>query len=207
MMTNKALIIVNLFNEHYPNPKPSLNFSNLYQLVIAVILSAQTTDKAVNKITPKLFEKYSSFKELAQANDISDYIKSLGLYLNKAKYLKELALILQDREFPSDFNEMLKLPGIGRKTASVISIEYFKLPMCPVDTHVNRISHRLGISKAKSLITTQKDIEKYFNKECLRDLHHQLIFFGRDICKSLKPKCLECYLKDYCIEFKKSKIS
>lgn len=195
--------IVAILDEYYPNPKASLNFNNLYQLVISVLLSAQTTDKAVNKVTPFLFAKYSSFASLSESNydDIYDLIKTLGLAKTKAKHLLELGNTLKDTEFPKEFNEMIKLPGIGNKTASVICIEYFDLPLCPVDTHVFRISHRLGISNDKTPEKTQETIQNYFDKSVLKKLHHQLIYFGREICTAQKPKCDICKLKDYCKEY------
>ena len=188
----------------FPNAKCELFYSRDYELAIAVMLSAQTTDKAVNGVTQILFKKYPTLESLnkAKIEDIEDCIKSLGLYKNKAKNIKEMASILISdfsSKLPSDKNELQKLPGIGNKSAGVIRIEIFKIPDLPVDTHIIRITNRLGIANKKDEpIDIEKKLKKLIPESSWIKTHHQLIHFGRYFCTAKSPKCDECKLRDIC---------
>lgn len=188
----------------FPNAKCELFYSQDYELAIAVMLSAQTTDKAVNKVTQILFKKYPTLESInkAKIEDIEECIKSLGLYKNKAKNIKEMASILISdfsSKLPSDKNELQKLPGIGNKSAGVIRIEIFKIPDLPVDTHIIRITNRLGIANNKDEpIDIERKLKKLIPESSWIKTHHQLIHFGRYFCTAKSPKCDECKLRDIC---------
>ena len=188
----------------FPNAKCELFYSQDYELAIAVMLSAQTTDKAVNGVTQILFKKYPTLESLnkAKIEDIEECIKSLGLYKNKAKNIKEMASILISdfsSKLPSDKNELQKLPGIGNKSAGVIRIEIFKIPDLPVDTHIIRITNRLGIANKKDEpIDIERKLKKLIPESSWIKTHHQLIHFGRYFCTAKSPKCDECKLRDIC---------
>lgn len=188
----------------FPNAKCELFYSQDYELAIAVMLSAQTTDKAVNKVTQILFKKYPTLESInyAKIKDIEECIKSLGLYKNKAKNIKEMASILISdfsSKLPSDKNELQKLPGIGNKSAGVIRIEIFKIPDLPVDTHIIRITNRLGIANKKDEpIDIERKLKKLIPESSWIKTHHQLIHFGRYFCTAKSPKCDECKLRDIC---------
>ena len=188
----------------FPNAKCELFYSQDYELAIAVMLSAQTTDKAVNGVTQILFKKYPTLESInkAKIEDIEECIKSLGLYKNKAKNIKEMASILISdfsSKLPSDKNELQKLPGIGNKSAGVIRIEIFKIPDLPVDTHIIRITNRLGIANKKDEpIDIERKLKKLIPESSWIKTHHQLIHFGRYFCTAKSPKCDECKLRDIC---------
>lgn len=188
----------------FPNAKCELFYSQDYELAIAVMLSAQTTDKAVNRVTQTLFKKYPTLESInyAKIEDIEECIKSLGLYKNKAKNIKEMASILISdfsSKLPSDKNELQKLPGIGNKSAGVIRIEIFKIPDLPVDTHIIRITNRLGIANKKDEpIDIERKLKKLIPESSWIKTHHQLIHFGRYFCTAKSPKCDECKLRDIC---------
>lgn len=198
--------ILQKLDEMYPNAHCKLNYTTIFELLIAVMLSAQTTDISVNKVTPKLFERYKSPQELANASlkDVENYIHTLGLYKNKSKNLIEMSKVLLDKfngEVPKTKEELLTLPGVGVKTASVVLIEGYKIPAFPVDTHIERISKRLGIAKkSDDAIKVMEKLMKKYPKETWGKLHHQMIFFGRYTCNARKPKCEECLLKEKCHE-------
>ena len=191
-------------NELYPNPKCELNYTKDYELLIAVVLSAQTTDKSVNLVTPILFNKYSNLKALKEASisDISLIIHSIGTYNKKAYYVKEIARILDENyngKVPSDRLELEKLPGVGRKVANVVLSEWFKVPSIAVDTHVERVSKRLALANNKdSVLEVENKLKKLFSKEDWGRKHLQLVMFGRYKCKSKNPLCEGCKLKDIC---------
>ena len=193
--------ILQKLDEMYPNAHCELNYTTIFELLIAVMLSAQTTDISVNKVTPKLFERYKSPQELS---DVENCIRSLGLYKNKSKNLIEMSKVLLDKfngEVPKTKEELLTLPGVGVKTASVVLIEGYKIPAFPVDTHIERISKRLGIAKkSDDAIKVMEKLMKKYPKETWGKLHHQMIFFGRYTCNARKPKCEECLLKEKCHE-------
>ncbi|WP_456323515.1 endonuclease III [Hydrogenimonas sp.] len=189
--------------EHYPDSKTELRYRNLYELLVAVILSAQCTDKRVNMITPKLFEKYPDIPSLANADldEVKELVKSCSFYNNKAKNLIKMAqMVMEDYngEIPLDEKELVKLPGVGRKTAHVVLIEYTKANLMAVDTHVFRVSHRLGLSDAKTVEETEKDLVEKFQTDLDR-IHQAMVLFGRYICTAKNPKCdTECFLTDLC---------
>ncbi len=201
---NKTKEISSYLDEIFPNVGCELNYNKDYELVIAVMLSAQTTDISVNKVTPILFDRYKTLEELANASlfDVEEIIHSIGLYKNKAKNVIAIAKALVDNYggvVPSDKNELQKLPGVGNKTAGVIRAEIFRIPDLPVDTHILRISKRLGLvdSKADPLKTEIK-LKKLFPETDWIKLHHQLIHFGRYKCLARSPMCENCKLAAFC---------
>ena len=206
MKINKETMsfISNYVDSLFPNAKCELFYNQDYELAIAVMLSAQTTDKAVNKVTQKLFSDYQSLEAInsASLSDIENHIKELGLYKNKAKNIKGIAKTLLndfDGKLPSDKNELQKLPGIGNKSAGVIRIEVFKIPDLPVDTHIIRITNRLGIAnKNDEPIDIERKLKKLIPESNWIKTHHQLIHFGRYFCTAKSPKCEECQLRKIC---------
>lgn len=197
MKINSQLIIDNL-NILYPKAKCELKHKNNFELLIAVILSAQTTDERVNMVTPFLFKKYKNAFQLADAelNDIEEIIKPIGLYKNKAKNIKEASKALVEKHngrVPKTREELESLKGVGRKTANVILSNCFDYPAFAVDTHVARVSKRLGIAKKDDdVLKIEKKLMTYFPEELWGKLHHQFIFFGRYKCKAIKPECANC---------------
>ena len=207
---NRVKIIENYLDTVYPNPKCELNYNTDYELLIAVVLSAQATDKSVNLVTPKLFSKYPNIKALKEANldDIINIIHSIGTHNRKAYYVKEIARIL-DEEYdgivPSSRVSLEKMPGVGRKVANVVLSEWFKIPSIAVDTHVDRVSKRLGLADIKDdVFTVEEKLEKAFVKDNWGKRHIQLVLFGRYHCKSKNPLCDNCMLKDICKKKKSS---
>ena len=188
----------------FPDAKCELFYREDYELVIAVMLSAQTSDKAVNKVSKSLFLKYDSLDSLAQAEliDIEHEIQEIGLYKNKAKNIKGIAqTLINDFHYvvPSDKTDLQKLPGIGNKSAGVIRCEIFQIPDLPVDTHIIRISKRLGIAKASDKpIDIERKLKKLIKEDCWIKSHHQLIHFGRYFCTARNPKCEQCKIRKYC---------
>jgi len=194
--------IKKLLLEKYKNAKTELNYQNDYELLVAIMLSAQCTDKRVNIITPNLFKKYPSTKELAKANldDVKEIIKSCSFFNNKSKHLIEMAKIVEEKyngKIPHNHKELIKLPGVGNKTANVFLIEQDNENRMAVDTHVFRVSHRLGLSDAKNVEETEKDLINAFKTD-LATLHQALVLFGRYICTAKNPKCDKCFLTKYC---------
>lgn len=190
------------FLQHYSNEKSELNYTNLYELIIAVMLSAQCTDKRVNIITPALFEKYPDVVSLAKANieEIKELIKSCSFFNNKAENLIKMAQkVMSDfeGEIPLSQKELVSLNGVGQKTANVVLIEYQNANLMAVDTHVYRVSHRLGLSKAENVKETEKDLVKRL-KTNLNELHQAMVLFGRYICKAKNPDCDKCFLTSLC---------
>ena len=204
MKRSEMLQVSQYIDSLFPDAKCELFYSKDYELAIAVMLSAQTTDKAVNAVTKGLFEDYPTLQSLASASllDIEDHIKSLGLYKNKAKNIVGIAQgIINDFDgvLPSDKNLLQTLPGIGNKSAGVIRIEVFKIPDLPVDTHIIRISNRLGIAiKNDEAIDIERKLKKIIPEDSWIKTHHQLIHFGRYFCTAKSPKCSECKLKNIC---------
>ena len=195
--------IINILSE-FIIPKCELNFNNNYELLVAVLLSAQTTDKAVNKVCEKLFLKYKTIFDLANAKeeDIYMIIKTLGLANTKSKNLKKLANVIVDKyngQIPSKLEDLEALPGVGRKTANVVRALGFNIPSIPVDTHVMRVSIRLKIASPQStVLDVEKALMRKLPKYMWIDSHHYLLLFGRYYCKSQNPKCDGCRLKKYC---------
>ena len=204
MINQKREDILSYFNEILPDAKCELNYFNDYSLLIAVVLSAQTTDNSVNKVTPILFDKYRSLDELANAKleDVEECIKSIGLYHNKAKNIISLAQELISRfnkKVPNNKQDLLSLPGVGNKTANVVLCELFLQNEFPVDTHVERVSKRLKLAKKLDNVkVVESNLRKYFPEDKYILLHHQFIHFGRYFCTSRNPKCENCKLKKYC---------
>lgn len=190
------------FLQHYKNPKTELKYSNIYELLVSVMLSAQCTDKRVNIVTPALFAKYPNPEILAKADiiEVKELIKSVSFFNNKAKNLILMANQVMDDfngKIPTTQEELKSLAGVGQKTANVVLIEYFEANYMAVDTHVFRTSHRLGLSNAKTAILTENDLAKLFKTD-LSALHQAFVLFGRYICKALKPECEECFVSDLC---------
>lgn len=203
-MTKRAEIIINVLNEMFPNAQAELTHTNAFELLIAVVLSAQTTDIQVNKVTEKLFKRFPTPELLKDGTleEIEYYLRSIGLYRNKAKFIKEIANILFEEynsEVPNNRKDLESLPGVGRKTANVVLSNAFGIPAFAVDTHVTRVSKRLGIAKESDNVTVvEQKLNKMFPKDSWMKLHHQLIFFGRYHCLARSPKCYECPLYDIC---------
>ena len=207
MKTMKTNIkpLLDYLDEILPTAKCELLYTKDYELVIAVMLSAQTTDKSVNAVTPILFKKYPTLDALYNAplEDIEEIIKPIGLYKNKAKNLKGIVKELVDRfnsAVPSDKEQLMTLPGVGNKTAGVIRAEIFQIPDLPVDTHILRISKRLNLAKKDDEpIDVERKLKKIIPEERWIKSHHQLIHFGRYYCIARSPKCENCKISDMCI--------
>jgi len=194
----KPKFIYNNLLNLYEDAKCALDYYDSYSLLIAIILSAQTTDKAVNKVTPLLFNSYKSIEELKDANvlDVQKIIREIGLYKNKSlNIIAASKMLFEDgyKEVPNDFNYLITLPGVGRKTANVFLAEYYNEQNFGVDTHISRISKRLNLSKTNSNpLTIEKDLINFFKDYSFKKTHHLLITFGRNICTSKNPKCSIC---------------
>ena len=203
MKTNISPIL-DYLDELFPHASCELFYTKDYELVIAVMLSAQTTDKSVNNVTRVLFNKYQSLDELNNApiEDIEEIIKQIGLYKNKAKNLKGIVKDLIEKfdyKVPSDKDSLQTLPGVGNKTAGVIRAEIFKIPDLPVDTHVARIAKRLGLAKKDDEpIEIERKLKRLIPEDRWIKSHHQLIHFGRYFCMARNPQCEHCKIKDYC---------
>jgi endonuclease III len=207
LRTQRYRLFVQYFEAHQPNAETELNYSNPYQLLVAVILSAQCTDKRINKVTPKLFERFPTPEPLAQASpdEVFTYIQSVNYPNNKAKHLVGMAKILVN-DFggvvPSDTNDLQKMPGVGRKTANVIASVIFNAPAMAVDTHVFRVANRLGLTlKATTPLAVEKQLTKYLPTEKIFVAHHWLILHGRYICVARNPKCSICAISSFCKYF------
>lgn len=201
--------VVEVMGEMFPDAHCELNHRNPFELVIAVALSAQCTDALVNKVTKTLFEKYKTPEDYLAVSleELQQDIRSIGLFRNKAKNIRNLSQLLLDEyngEVPQDRDELVKLPGVGRKTANVVVSVAFGVPAIAVDTHVERVSKRLGICKWKdSVLEVEKTLMKKIPMEKWSDTHHRLIFFGRYHCKAQNPQCESCRLLEMCREGKK----
>ncbi len=202
-------LVIEYFKEHMPVAETELDYRTPYELLVAVILSAQCTDKRVNIITPEFFKSYPTENELAQAEvvDIFEFIKSCSFPNNKAKHLWGMANMLKndfEGVMPSDIVELQKLPGVGRKTANVIASVVFDKPAMAVDTHVFRVSNRIGLTtNSKTPLETEKQLVKNIPEEIIPLAHHWLILHGRYVCKARKPLCSECGLTSFCKYFQK----
>ncbi len=203
-MNDLYKFVLDYFEQKMPEPKTELNYKNAYQLIVAVLLSAQCTDVRVNKITPAFFERFPSPKELsrAQVDEVFQYIKSCSYPNNKAKHLVALAKTLEEKyggEIPHNFDELIKLPGIGRKSANVLSAILFDEPRIAVDTHVFRVANRIGlVENAKTPLQVEEQLTKNIPENLRLKAHHWLILHGRYTCLARKPKCDECGLKSVC---------
>lgn len=196
--------VLQWFEANAQSAATELHYDNPFQLLIAVMLSAQCTDKRVNTITPPLFEAYPTPEALAAASpdEVYEFIKSCSYPNNKAKNLVKMAQKLVNDfggEVPADIDSLLTIPGVGRKTANVMLAVAFDVPAMPVDTHVFRVSNRLGLTdNAKTPLEVEKELVKHIPKELLSKAHHWLILHGRYVCTARKPKCEECGLREYC---------
>ncbi len=201
---NKVEIIENYIEEILPNPKCELNYEKDYELLIAVMLSAQTTDKRVNKVTKILFDKYKTLEELKNADieDLKSIVKELGSYNKKANYIKQIATIICDNYngiMPRKREYLESMPGVGRKTVNVLFGELEIEPNIAVDTHVQRVSKRLGLAKeSDNVFEIEMKLRKKFKRDTWNKRHKQLVLFGRYYCKAIKPECDTCKLKDIC---------
>ena len=190
--------------EMFPDAKCELDYNTIFQLLIAVSLSAQTTDKKVNMCTPYLFEKYPTIKDLAQANieDVKQIIKPIGMSNTKGKNIINIAKIIHEKyndEVPKNIDDLLTLPGVGIKTINVVLAEGFKIPAFPVDTHVNRVAKRLYYATLKDDVSdVERKLKKKIDKNMWIQMHHSMIFFGRYFCKAIAPKCDQCKLNGKC---------
>lgn len=196
--------IIRYFEENMPIAETELDYTTPFELLVAVILSAQCTDKRVNMVTPQLFKQFPTAEQLATAEvgEIYELIKSISYPNNKAKHLSAMAKMLCDTfqgEVPSQREDLMKLPGVGRKTANVIASVVFDQPAMAVDTHVFRISNRLGLTtNSKTPRQTEETLVKYIPEHLIPKAHHWLILHGRYVCVARKPKCEECGLTPYC---------
>lgn len=201
---NRVEIIEDYLEKLIPNPKCELNFSKDYELLIAIMLSAQTTDKRVNKVTKILFDKYKSLEEIKNANidDLKSIIREIGSYNKKAMYVKEISRIIVDDYngiMPRKRKELEKMPGVGRKTINVLFSELEIEPNIAVDTHVERVSKRLSLAKENDdVYKIEMKLRRKFKRDTWNKRHKQLVLFGRYYCKSIKPECDTCKLKNIC---------
>lgn len=192
-----------------PEPKTELNYDTPFHLLLAVILSAQCTDKRINMVTPALFERFPDPEDLANSSEeeIYDYIKSVTFPNNKARsILKAARMIVEefDGEMPSDIDGLMKLPGVGRKTANVMLAVVWNKAAMAVDTHVFRVSNRIGLTNnSPNPLETEKTLMKYIPEEHVANAHHWLILHGRYVCKARKPDCLNCSIRTYCKSYNK----
>ena len=196
--------VLEYLDELYQNPVCELNYNRDYEFLIAIVLSAQTTDKRVNKVTSVLFKRYSSLKELSMADisDIEDIIREIGTFRRKSIYVRDIALKLVNDGYdyiPNDREYIESLPGVGRKTANVFLSNIYDEAAIAVDTHVSRVSKRLGfVSKNDDVFKIEKKLEKKIPKDRWSKAHHQLVLFGRYHCKAMIPECDKCKIRDIC---------
>ena len=203
MTPRKAGILFKKLSEAIPNPTTELLFKNHFELLLAVIMSAQATDQSVNKVTPNLFAKYPTAKEIANAGEdqIFQEIKTIGLARTKSKNIVKTCSILVEKyagEIPQTREELEALPGVGRKTANVILNTAFRQPVMAVDTHVFRVSNRTGLATGKTPLAIEKQLEKIIPRRWMVDAHHYLILHGRYTCKARRPQCWECQIHQQC---------
>ena len=202
-------LTVDWFRANVPVAQSELNFRNPYELIVSVVLSAQCTDKRVNMVTPALFRDYPGPESLAEAplEDILEHIRSVSYPNSKAKHLKGLGQKLMadfGGQVPSSVEELMTLPGVGRKTANVVASIIYDEPVIAVDTHVYRVSHRLGLSRGKTPYDVEKDLEKHIPAADRPIAHHWLILHGRYTCTARSPRCSDCGLKDLCAHYAKA---
>lgn len=205
----KSKLIREYLDELFPDPKCELNYNNDYELLIAICLSAQTTDKRVNEVTKVLFEKYPRLEDIKNADvkDLEQIIRPLGSFHKKSCYVKELSTIIVDKYssvVPTTRTDLESLPGVGRKTVNVFLGEFYNYPAIAVDTHVERVSKRLRIAKKDSNVKeVEEKLMKFYPKKEWAKRHLQMVLFGRYYCKAIKPLCEDCKLKEYCKEKRK----
>ncbi|NLI69377.1 MAG: endonuclease III [Firmicutes bacterium] len=196
--------ILDLLKKHYPGARTSLHYNTPFQLLVAVILSARSTDEQVNRITPALFAAFGTPDAMAGASvpEVEELVKSCGLYRSKSRNLVKMAGMVKSRyggNIPSTLEELISLPGVGRKTANVVLSVAFDKPAIAVDTHVFRVSKRLGLASGKTPLAVERELMEIIPRQQWSATHHRLIAHGRSICISRKPCCEECFLNCYCV--------
>lgn len=205
MLKDEVTNILDEIENIFPNASCELIYHNIYELIVAVSLSAQTTDKAVNVVTPRLFEAYPTVYDLAVANptEVKEYIKTIGLSTNKSKNIVAMAKMVVEEyqgEIPHTQEDLEKLPGVGRKTANVVLTEGYHIPRIPVDTHVERVSKRLGIAdETDSVVGVEEKLMQLIDEERWHKAHHLLLFMGRYQCLARNPKCEQCFYQSKCL--------
>ncbi|WP_422448056.1 endonuclease III [Thermoanaerobacterium sp. DL9XJH110] len=197
--------ILSILHQTYPDAATALHYENPFQLMVATILAAQCTDQRVNKVTARLFKKYRNVEDFARADikELEEDIKECGLFRNKSRNIIQASRALLEKyggEVPQEFEELVKLPGVGRKTANVILANAFGKPAFAVDTHVFRLSRRLGFSDRNDVLGVEKDLMEKIPRDLWIKAHHWLIYHGRKVCRARRPKCGECPLKELCPE-------
>ncbi len=201
-MTEEQRLILQELDRLYPQPKPELNFASPYETLVAVMLSAQCTDKQVNKVTPAVFARFPCVKSMAEAEEAELFpmVKSCGFKSKAGNIIAACQMIMSEYggEVPRTMEELTRLPGVGRKTANVVMLAAFRIPTMPVDTHVFRVSNRLGLADAPDVRKTEEQLCALIPQEKWNDAHHQLIFHGRRVCKAQHPLCETCTLRMWC---------
>ncbi|MDD4801854.1 MAG: endonuclease III [Syntrophomonas sp.] len=198
-----VLHILQLLQKEYPDAGVRLKWTSYFELLVAVVLSAQSTDAQVNRVTGEMFKKYNRPEEFAalELSELEELIRGVGLYKGKARNIKKMANILLEQyegQVPSDFNALLGLPGVGRKTANVMLAVAFQQPGLGVDTHVQRVTNRIGLVNTKNPVQTEQELKATIPIDLWSQSHHLFIFHGRKTCMARKPNCNECVLKDCC---------
>lgn len=208
-MTKKNKEIIEILERTYPDARCELDHGTPFQLLVATVLSAQTTDKKVNEVTSVLFKEYGTLQDFLEITQeaLEEHIRVIGLYKSKAKNLMGLFRMLNDEfggEVPKTMEELTRLPGVGRKTANVVMSNCFDVPAIAVDTHVFRVSNRLGLAKEKTPEKTEEALMKSLDRKVWTKAHHMLIFHGRRLCHARKPQCSECPLRLHCDYYKEN---
>ena len=211
-MKNKEIDkVFKILKKNNPSPTTELNYENVFTLLVAVVMSEQSTDKGVNKATDKLFKIANTPEKMMKLGEkrIRDFIKNIGLYNSKAKNVFLLSKIIFEEfnsEVPSSREKLIQLPGVGRKTANVVLNTYFNKPFIAVDTHLFRLGNRLGIAKGKNPLEVENNYLKIIPKWAIKDAHHWLILHGRYVCKARCPQCEQCSIRDFCEFYRKEVI-
>lgn len=203
MKNDDIIKVLDILEDTYPEAECALDHQNVFELLVCVVLSAQTTDKSVNRISPELFSKYPDAKALSEADqaDVEEILHSIGMYRTKAKNIISLAKELVIRYHgivPNTYEELVELPGVGRKTANVVLSVGFGVQRIAVDTHVFRVANRIGLVSEKDVLKTELSLMDCIPEDRWSKTHHSLIFHGRNICDARKPKCKECPIADIC---------
>ncbi|CFX57815.1 Endonuclease III [Syntrophomonas zehnderi OL-4] len=203
IVANRSLKIIELLQQAYPDAGPMLNYNSTFELLVAVVLSAQSTDEQVNRVTADLFVDANTPADFAAMDigELEERIKGVGIYKNKAKNIRQLSTILLEKyggKVPEDFAQLLELPGIGRKSANVIMAVGFNRPGLGVDTHVQRVVNRIGLVEEKHPEKTEKALKAILPEEIWSISHHLFIFHGRKVCKARRPACQDCCIEPYC---------
>ncbi len=201
--------IIKVFSDIYPNPKCELNYDTPFQLLIATVLAAQATDKKVNEVTESLFKKYKSPKDFLRLTEeeLAQEIKSVNYYRTKAKHIISLCWTLIDKfngQVPNNREDLIQLSGVGRKTANVVLSNAFDIPAIAVDTHVHRVSNKIGLVETDNVLDTELELQKLVPEEQWSKFHNYLVLHGRYVCNAKKPKCSECKLNIFCNSYKKN---